>query len=108
MGMNVKRFGDHNVSTSVGFDNDTIYVVNVDGTRGNEDNLPEYQLELHNVTGENFIILTPLKAAPSGCFYHASGMFGYTTDSRFGQKIKELTGKGWHGAVHIHDQASGY
>ncbi len=107
--MQIKRLKGYDVSTQVGYGYDEIFVTNVEGiSQENKNNLPEYKLKLHNVAGENLIILSPNREAPEGCFYHASGCFGYTTDSRFGEQIKRIIGQSFHGAVHIHDQARGY
>ncbi len=107
--MKIDRLKGYDVCTQVGYDCDEIFVTNIEGiNQENKDGLPEYELKLHNVMGDNLIILSPNKEAPEGCFYHASGSFGYTTDSRFGEQIKRIIGQSFHGAVHIHDQASGY
>ena len=109
--MRIKILKGHDVTTQRSHGYDEMFVTNVKGAEGifeNKDNLPEYELFCHAVCGRNLIILKPIQESNEGTFYHHSGNFGTTSDSRFGETIRELIGYDFYGAVSIHDQMSEY
>lgn len=78
-----------------------ICVVNADGPFEPDDQTPAFKLE-ENYGGS--IKLVPVDQPEGVCGPMFGGNYGATSDSRFGEKIEEITGSRFYGAVAIHDR----
>lgn len=84
-------------------------VVNCSGPFEPTLDAPAVWLKQH-ATMKNVAFIVPCSVTaqgryiPTGRHTMFGGNYGSTSDSRFGEKMEELTGYRWHGAVQIHDR----
>jgi hypothetical protein len=105
MGLNVKVFrwnlGDC-TNGGASADVDSVCVVNISGPFNPKPDHPAFEL-VQGPGGKGHAILRPVNGR-NGVGPMCGGNFGYSSDSRFGEAVRELTGSRHYGAVHIHDR----
>ena len=80
----------------------SICVVNIPGPFNPRPDTPAFEL-VQGRGGQGHAILRPVDGR-GGIGPMFGGNFGYSSDSRFGEAVRELTGSNHYGAVHIHDR----
>jgi len=81
----------------------TLCVTNVDGPFSPSDKHPAAVLVMAEpIGGRKILRIEPADA--DGKWTMFGGNYGGTSDSRFGEKCRELLGQSWYGAVAIHDR----
>lgn len=82
---------------------ESVCVINIPGPFNPGPYLPAFEL-VEGPGGKGHAILRPVKSQPGKIGPMFGGNFGYSTDSRFSQALRDLTGLPHSGAVHIHDR----
>jgi hypothetical protein len=83
-------------------DVDSVCVVNIPGPDSPGTDRPAFEL-VQGPGGKGHAILRPVNGR-GGVGPMSGGNFGYSSDSRFSEAVRELTGSRHYGAVHIHDR----
>ena len=82
-------------------------ISNVSGPFSPDDRYPEAKLVARNVMGRTIVNIVPVKEIENGSWTMFGGNYGATSDSRFSDKVEELMGTPFYGAVPIHDRVEG-
>jgi len=81
----------------------SVCVVNIPGPFDPGPDFPAFEL-VEGPGGKGHAILKPANDKPRLIGPMFGGNFGYASDSRFSQAVRDLTGVAHYGAVHIHDR----
>ena len=82
-------------------------ITNVSGPFNPSEEYPEAQLVSRNVMGRTIVNIVPMKEIEKGSWTMFGGNYGATSDSRFSEKVEEMMGSSFYGAVPIHDRVEG-
>jgi hypothetical protein len=84
-------------------DVDSFCVVNIPGPFSPGTERPAFEL-VQGPGGQGHAILRPLQGRSGMVGPMFGGNFGYSSDSRFSEAVREVTGSPGYGAVPIHDR----
>lgn len=79
-------------------------IENVSGPFQPSDDYPAAQLVSRNIMGRTIVHIVPTAELEKGSWTMMGGHYGGTSDSRFSEKVEEMMGSAFYGALPIHDR----
>lgn len=103
MGLRVYIYrSDYDSTLNVFHGRSVITLVNADGPFAPDDDAPAARLDRGPLGDPVIVPVDTPSDRPAGPF--AGGTYGATSDSRFDDAIRRVSGRSFHGAVPIHDR----
>jgi len=79
-------------------------IENVDGPFNPSDDYPAAQLVSRNIMGRTIVHIVPTAEIEKKSWTMMGGHYGATSDSRFSEKVEEMMGTPFYGALAIHNR----
>ena len=79
-------------------------ITNCDGPFNPTEDYPAARLVVRNIMGSKIVTIVPEEELEKGSWTMMGGNYGSTSDSRFKDKLEEMLGERFYGAVAIHDR----
>lgn len=98
-----KAKGYNTPLNKVSYEFTQVCIVNIDAPFEPREDCPPVKL-IKNTSGSNNVVIVPVEELEKKSWTMFGGSYCASSDSRFNEKIKELTGKDFYGAVPIHDR----
>ena len=79
-------------------------ITNCEGAVNPTEDYPPARLVVRNIMGSKLVTIVPEEELEKGSWTMMGGNYGSTSDSRFSEKVEEMLGTRFYGAIAIHDR----